>query len=934
MDNKESAPTSGQVVFTWNNSTLPDGTYTVRATAVDVGGNCGKDEYTRTYTVDNTGISKINVTSVTSGTTHVSLVWEDVPEEDFDYFQVEQLKDGKFTKAGTVKDVLGMHVQNLNANTEYTFRVVGYDTLGNCGEASDEVTIKTQKDTTPPSAITDLKAEGKEGYATLTWTAPKEEDTAYYKIYRGEGETGEYKILVSNCTNSNYYDNTTNYGKTYRYKITSVDTVGNESEASNEALAQVKEDTKAPVIHSVSPTSNSTVGKNTEIKVLVYDNVKVSELTAEYKAEADNAWTKIETVTVNAREKLVSMKWNTENLTSNTYQVKVSAKDNNGNESEDFITTFQLDADAPEKTEVTAEKKNWEIGLSWKTSQAEDFDHYEVYRAVYTEESYTLVKKTTETAYADKSVTPETDYNYYVRTVDKYGNYSDSEVVTASAGSEDTIAPTAYASKDMSGVTGVELAFDGTGSKDNVRIMEYIWDMGDGTTITGAQPKHTYKKAGTYTVTLTVKDVKGNTDTAEISVTIYDPSTAGTIILQVTDQSNVPLSGAYVYVKDGSTGKSQTLKADAQGKITISGESGTYQFAAYKQDYLPAEKYVNLEQGKTVNATIMLEAGDVVVGDLKIKKMELSEMLEAGIDLTDPSNYNSYTYSLTLSFKESPIPVEYQITVVGDGSTKTTIVGTGGGEQPPQKAKDITFYPIKIEQETEEAAEEEIPLLAYLTDAGTISWMKEMFQVELGIINAAAPKFVLEDSHATLNLPEGVSLAELNAGSQTATIDLGDIPGQASTSAIWYIRGDASGTHELSADFEGTLMPFEKQVKATFKNEVTVQTGEGLKLIIHPEDAAYVGEAYYIQYELTNTSDRSFYNLRTTFGTYTLPGKFTSTKIIDEATGEVTVIEDRENNYYLPNAHKCKTIPDQLWEVKWKTIPEWQKDRSSITGND
>ena len=107
---------------------------------------------------------------------------------------------------------------------------------------------------------------------------------------------------------SNYNDGTTGYGKTYRYKITSVDRAGNESEVSNEALVEVEKDTKAPVIHSVSPKNDTTVGLNTEIKVLVYDNVNVAELTAEYKAEKEDTWTKIENVTVNEREKLVSLK--------------------------------------------------------------------------------------------------------------------------------------------------------------------------------------------------------------------------------------------------------------------------------------------------------------------------------------------------------------------------------------------------------------------------------------------------------------------------------------------------------------------------------------------------------------------------------------------------------------------------------------------------
>jgi len=60
-----------------------------------------------------------------------------------------------------------------------------------------------------------------------------------------------------------------------------------------------------------------------------------------------------------------------------------------------------------------------------------------------------------------------------------------------------------YRSEDVVG-------FDGTASYDpDGDALTYAWDLGDGSTATGAQPTHTYAADGTYTVTLTVTDARG-----------------------------------------------------------------------------------------------------------------------------------------------------------------------------------------------------------------------------------------------------------------------------------------------------------------------------------------------------------------------------------------------------------------------------------------
>lgn len=67
---------------------------------------------------------------------------------------------------------------------------------------------------------------------------------------------------------------------------------------------------------------------------------------------------------------------------------------------------------------------------------------------------------------------------------------------------------------------GTELSFDASGSvvsnvpEDNVAV-GWAWNFGDGETAKGEVVTHTYEKAGTYTVKLTVTDSAGRSATVE-----------------------------------------------------------------------------------------------------------------------------------------------------------------------------------------------------------------------------------------------------------------------------------------------------------------------------------------------------------------------------------------------------------------------------------
>ena len=68
--------------------------------------------------------------------------------------------------------------------------------------------------------------------------------------------------------------------------------------------------------------------------------------------------------------------------------------------------------------------------------------------------------------------------------------------------------------------TGRSCTFDSKNSADDVRITARSWKFGDGKSGTGRAVTHVYPAAGTYTVTLTVRDGGNKTGTIAKTLTI------------------------------------------------------------------------------------------------------------------------------------------------------------------------------------------------------------------------------------------------------------------------------------------------------------------------------------------------------------------------------------------------------------------------------
>ena len=138
-----------------------DGIYFIAAVAEDSSGNKNIDDFYTRYEIDNTGIQKITINKTNPGSTYVQLMWDDVTDDDFDYFLIERLEGDSFKEVNREYGVTGSTINGLTPETEYSFRVCGVDKLGNKGEYSDVVNVSTLDDTSSPSITAVYPVQGR-----------------------------------------------------------------------------------------------------------------------------------------------------------------------------------------------------------------------------------------------------------------------------------------------------------------------------------------------------------------------------------------------------------------------------------------------------------------------------------------------------------------------------------------------------------------------------------------------------------------------------------------------------------------------------------------------------------------------------------------------------------------------------------------------------
>ncbi|MCK5309423.1 MAG: carboxypeptidase regulatory-like domain-containing protein, partial [Thermoplasmata archaeon] len=202
------------------------------------------------------------------------------------------------------------------------------------------------------------------------------------------------------------------------------------------------------------------------------------------------------------------------------------------------------------------------------------------------------------------------DYSFTVWVFDQSGNSASS---SGTISTEDTYSPEASAGIDRTVDVEENVTFNADQSTDNYDIENYTWEFTDNgvQTLYGETVTWVFDTPGTYTVTLTITDYAGLTDTDELVITVNDVVTTGTITGTVLDQNDDPVSDVTVYV-EGSYPRIEAI-TDNTGSYTLEYvPHGEHTLVYVHDEYDRMTQNITVSAGETSNApTLQLtRAGD------------------------------------------------------------------------------------------------------------------------------------------------------------------------------------------------------------------------------------------------------------------------------------------------------------------------------------
>ena len=269
--------------------------------------------------------------------------------------------------------------------------------------------------------------------------------------------------------------------------------------------------------------------------------------------------------------------------------------------------------------------------------------------------------------------------------------------------------PTANAGPDLTGDEDEELSFNGGGSDPGGGPLTYLWDFGDGQYGSEQNLTHSYTQQGTYTITLTVTDADGLTDSDTCIVVISNViPIAGLTSNHTTEEgdiigfygttsydtpSDLPLLIYYWEFGDGSTAYGSTVShayAD-EGTFTVTltvtdddnaVDSTTMTFTVDNADPVASITSVTFENSELLpgeNVTFKGSHTDAGLLDTHSYSWSFGDGDTSSGDSTTHSYSTAGTYTVTLTVTDND----------GGSGTDTYSVTVSAAEDVAEDAQDM-----------------------------------------------------------------------------------------------------------------------------------------------------------------------------------------------------------------------------------------------------
>jgi RHS repeat-associated protein len=271
----------------------------------------------------------------------------------------------------------------------------------------------------------------------------------------------------------------------------------------------------------------------------------------------------------------------------------------------------------------------------------------------------------------------------------------------------------------------------------------------------------------------------------------------------------------------------------------------------------------------------------VATTGLRSHELTFSEIVEAGIDPSEPANQTVYHVEAALEFSGSvTIELKGDVDSEGEFAGSPPSVENGKGEGsghcnfPPGRNECETK--VIIPQGNGSGASEEVhiiakpatiethPVIQWLILRGSAVAVKQFFEVSMVVQNLSSEEpFGLTAGTATLNLPAGMSLAP-TAEAQALDQPVEAIPPLGSATTHWVIRGDTPGSYTPSVDYNAELEPFGTAVstQAALAQPLQVWGANALSTVLKVDSGpAEPGVPYHVTLGVKNVSDIPLYNV-------------------------------------------------------------------------